>query len=201
MNTIEIISLVTAIAWASGINLYATIIILGAVGHYDYVVLPSQLDILAEPMVISAAGFMYFTEFVVDKIPGLDSIWDALHTFIRIPAGAILSMSALGGADPVLEMMALLLGGALAAGSHTTKSASRLLIQSSPEPVSNWTASVSEDLIVIAGFWTALNHPWIFIIAIILFICLFIWLFPRLIQVLKHSLQIAKEILTTASNK
>jgi hypothetical protein len=201
LNTIEIISLVTAIAWASGINLYATIIILGAVGHYDYVVLPSQLDILAEPMVISAAGFMYFTEFVVDKIPGLDSIWDALHTFIRIPAGAILSMSALGGADPVLEMMALLLGGALAAGSHTTKSASRLLIQSSPEPVSNWTASVSEDLIVIAGFWTALNHPWIFIIAIILFICLFIWLFPRLIQVLKHSLQIAKEILTTASNK
>ncbi|MGY8813207.1 MAG: DUF4126 domain-containing protein [Gammaproteobacteria bacterium] len=200
MNTVEIIALVTAIAWASGINLYATIFILGIVGHYDYVSLPSQLELSSNPIIIGTAGFMYFTEFVVDKIPGLDSLWDTVHTFIRIPAGAILSMSAVAGMDPVIVMTAFLLGGTLAAGSHATKSGSRLLMQSSPEPVSNWTASVTEDVIVVAGIWTALNNPWVFLTVILLFICMLIWLLPGLIRVLKKSLLWAKEMLTKSNN-
>ncbi len=200
MNTVQIIALVTAIAWASGINLYATIFILGVVGHYDYVNLPSQLDLLSDPIIIGVSGFMYFTEFVVDKIPGLDSLWDAVHTFIRIPAGAILSMTAVAGMDPVIEMTAFLLGGTMAASTHTTKSASRILMQSSPEPVSNWTASVSEDLLVVAGIWAALSHPWIFLTAILLFICMLVWLLPGLIRILKKSLQSAKVMLSRLNN-
>ena len=188
MDTVHIIALVTGIAWASGINLYATILILGLLGHYQYLSLPIQLNILSEPMVMIAAGFMYFTEFIVDKIPGLDSLWDAIHTFIRIPAGAILAMSAISGTDPTLEIAAFIVGGTLAAGAHTTKSSVRLLMQSSPEPLSNWTASIAEDLLVVAGIWTALSHPWIFLTALSLFICIMIWLLPKLLLVLKKTL-------------
>lgn len=149
-------------AWASGINLYATIVILGLLLRQDLISLPESLAILADPVVISAAGFMFVTEFIVDKIPGLDSMWDALHTFIRIPAGAILAMSTVEGYEPAIELAALLIGGTLAASSHLTKSSTRLMLQSSPEPVSNWTASLGEDFIVILGIWTAVQHPWIF---------------------------------------
>ena len=192
MDSIEIIALVTAVAWASGINLYATIVLLGLLASNEYINLPSQMDLLAEPLVISAAAFMYCAEFIVDKIPGLDSSWDAIHTFIRIPAGAVLAMSAVAGTDPVLEMTAFLLGGTLAAGSHTAKSSTRLIMQSSPEPVSNWTASLGEDMLVVIGIWTALNHPWIFLICLAFFIVLLIWLLPRIIIVLKHSINFIK---------
>ena len=185
MEAVNIIALSMGAAWASGINLYATIFMLGYMGLTGNIVLPEELQILTDPLVMAAAGFMYCVEFFADKVPGVDSGWDSLHTFIRIPAGAMLAASAVGDVTPAVELSAALLGGTLAAGSHATKAGSRLLINTSPEPVTNWGASISEDLLVIAGLWTALNHPVIFLIALAVFIVLIIWLLPRLWRLLK----------------
>ena len=131
-------------------------------------------------MVILAAGFMYFVEFFADKVPGVDSGWDALHTFIRIPAGALLAAGAVGDMNAALVLAAAIVGGGLAAGVHATKAGTRVLINTSPEPFTNWTASVLEDLMVIGGLWTALHHPVLFLLLLIGFIALMIWLLPKL---------------------
>lgn len=185
MEAVNIIALSMGAAWASGINLYATIFMLGYMGLTGNIVLPEELQLLSDPLVMTAAGFMYCVEFFADKVPGVDSGWDSLHTFIRIPAGAMLAASAVGDVTPAVELSAALLGGSLAAGSHATKAGSRLLINTSPEPVSNWSASVGEDLLVIAGLWTALNHPVLFLIALVIFVVLMIWLLPRLWRLIK----------------
>lgn len=185
MEAVNIIALSMGAAWASGINLYATVFMLGYMGMTGNIVLPEELDILSDPLVMTAAGFMYCVEFFADKVPGVDTGWDSLHTFIRIPAGAMLAASAVGDVTPAVELSAALVGGSLAAGTHATKAGSRLLINTSPEPVSNWGASIGEDLLVIGGLWTALNHPVLFIIALIAFIALMIWLLPRLWRLLK----------------
>lgn len=186
MDAVSVIALSMGAAWASGINLYATLFMLGYMGMTGNIVLPEELEVVSNPMVMTAAGFMYCVEFFADKIPGVDSGWDTIHTFIRIPAGAMLASSAVGDVTPAVELTSALLGGALAAGSHSTKAGSRLLINTSPEPVTNWTASISEDLVVIGGLWTALNHPVLFIIALVIFIILMIWLLPRLWRLIKH---------------
>lgn len=186
MDAVNIIALSMGAAWASGINLYATIVMLGYMGMTGNIALPPGLEILSDPMVMGAAGLMYCVEFFADKIPGVDSGWDTIHTFIRIPAGAMLAAGAVGDVTPALELTTALLGGALAAGSHTTKAGSRLLINTSPEPFSNWTASVTEDLLVIGGLWAALNHPVLFIIGLIIFIMVMIWLLPRLWRLIKQ---------------
>lgn len=185
MEAVNIIALSMGAAWASGINLYATIFMLGYMGLTGNIVLPDELQVLSDPLVMTAAGFMYCVEFFADKVPGVDSGWDSLHTFIRIPAGAMLAASAVGDVTPAVELSAALVGGSLAAGSHATKAGSRLLINTSPEPVSNWSASVGEDLLVIAGLWTALNHPLLFLIALAIFVVLMIWLLPRLWRLIK----------------
>jgi len=185
MEAVNIIALSMGAAWASGINLYATIFMLGYMGLTGNIALPEELEVLTNPLVMTAAGFMYCVEFFADKIPGVDSGWDTMHTFIRIPAGAMLAASAVGDVTPAVELSAALLGGSLAAGSHATKAGSRLLINTSPEPVTNWGASISEDLLVIGGLWTALNHPVLFLIALVLFIVLMIWLLPRLWRLIK----------------
>jgi len=185
MEAVNIIALSMGAAWASGINLYATIFMLGYMGMTGNIVLPEELQLLSNPMVMAAAGFMYCIEFFADKMPGVDSGWDSIHTFIRIPAGAMLAAGAVGDVTPAVELSAALLGGSLAAGSHATKAGSRLLINTSPEPVSNWGASIGEDLLVIGGLWTALNHPVLFLIALTLFIVMMIWLLPRLWRLLK----------------
>lgn len=186
MDVVSIIALSMGAAWASGINLYATVFMLGYMGSTGHMQLPPELMVVTDPMVMFAAGVMYCVEFFADKVPGVDSGWDSIHTFIRIPAGAMLAAGAVGDISPAMELSAGLLGGSLAAGSHLTKSGSRLLINTSPEPASNWTASVSEDLMVIAGLWTALNHPVIFLILLALFIVMMIWLLPKLWRVIKR---------------
>ncbi len=168
------------VAWASGINLYATVLMLGVLSNMGHLTLPPGLEIVSDPLVMMAAGFMYFVEFFADKIPGVDTGWDSLHTFIRIPAGAALAAGAVGDMSPVVELAAALVGGSMAAGSHALKAGTRVVINTSPEPLSNWTASFSEDLIVIGGLWTALNHPLWFLGALILFIGLLIWILPKL---------------------
>jgi hypothetical protein len=151
--------------------------ILGATGN---IALPPDLLVLTNPMVLFAAGAMYLVEFVTDKIPGVDSAWDALHTFVRIPAGALLAAGAVGDVNPGVALSAAILGGGLAAGTHATKAGARALINTSPEPFTNWGASLAEDLLVVAGLWTALHYPWLFIGLLVVFIGLMIWLLPKL---------------------
>jgi hypothetical protein len=179
-NIASIIALTMGVAWASGINLYAAILVLGLLGNSGNLALPPDLQILTNPLVLFAAGAMYLIEFVADKVPGVDSSWDGLHTFIRIPAGAALAAGAVGEMDPAVSLAAAIIGGSLAAGTHATKAGSRVLINTSPEPFTNWAASLSEDVLVIAGLWTALHHPWIFIAGLIIFILLMIWLLPKI---------------------
>ena len=186
MDAVSVIALSMGAAWASGINLYATILMLGYMGTTGNMILPEELEILTNPMVIGAAGLMYAVEFFADKIPGVDSAWDTIHTFIRIPAGALLASSAVGDMGMAMELTTALLGGTLAAGTHTTKMGTRLLINTSPEPVTNWTASITEDALVIGGLWAALNHPVLFVIGLIVFILIMIWLLPRLWRLLKR---------------
>ena len=168
------------VSWASGVNLYAALLVLGLGGATGNVDLPPDLEVLSNPLVIGAAGLMYATEFFADKIPGVDSTWDALHTFIRIPAGAMLAAGAVGDVSPALEIAAGIMGGGLATTSHATKAGTRLMVNTSPEPFSNWGLSIAEDVAVIGGLWTAVTHPVIFIGLLIVFILLAIWLLPRI---------------------
>jgi len=177
---IKTLSLTMGAGWASGINLYATILVLGVLQLTGNIVLPETLSILANPLVIGAAGIMYAVEFVADKIPGVDTGWDSIHTFIRIPAGAMLAAGAVGEVNPALAISAGLLGGGLAAGSHATKASGRVMINASPEPFSNWIASLLEDVAVLGGLWAALHSPWVFLGLLTLFILLMIWLLPKM---------------------
>jgi len=174
------LALTMGLAWAGGINLYATLFTLGYLANTGNIDLPPDLQIVANPMVMGAAGLMYCIEFFADKMPGVDTGWDAIHTFIRIPAGAMLAAGAVGDVNPVVELAAAIVGGGLAAGSHAAKAGSRVLINASPEPFSNWIASVSEDVVVITGVWACINHPILFLIALAGFIVLMIWLLPRI---------------------
>lgn len=180
MEVVSIIAATMGVAWASGINLYAAMVMLGWLGSTGQIDLPPGLEILEHPGVIVAAAVMYCVEFFADKVPGIDTGWDALHSFIRIPAGAVLAAGAISPLGPEAEIIGLILGGSLSAGSHFTKAGSRVLINTSPEPISNWTASIGEDVLVIAGLWTALNHPVLFIVLLIAFIALVIWLAPKI---------------------
>lgn len=185
MDVVSLIALSMGIAWASGINLYAAVFMLGYLANTGNLVLPADMMVLADPLVMMAAAVMYCVEFFADKVPGLDTGWDTLHTFIRIPAGAVLAASAVGELSPAAELAAGLIGGSLAAGSHATKAGSRLLINTSPEPFSNWGASIGEDLLVIGGLWLALNHPIGFLVLLVLFVALMVWLLPRLWRLIK----------------
>ncbi|TVR57867.1 MAG: DUF4126 domain-containing protein [Candidatus Competibacteraceae bacterium] len=180
MDPVHTLALTAGVAWGSGINLYATVLVVGVLGMTGDIVLPAELEILTHPLVLAAAALMYCIEFFADKIPGVDTGWDALHTFIRIPAGAVLAAGAVGDVSAPVELAALLVGGSLAATSHAAKAGGRVLINTSPEPFTNWTASISEDVAVIAGLWAALHYPWVFLGALLVFILLLVWLLPKL---------------------
>ena len=177
---IQTIALTMGVAWASGINLYAAILVLGIMGSTGNIALPPDLMILTGPLIISGAGVMYIIEFFADKIPGVDNGWDTVHTFIRIPLGALLAAAAVGDANPSVAIAAAILGGGLAASTHATKAGTRVLINASPEPFTNWFASLGEDAAVIAGLWAALHYPLLFVIFIIFFILLLIWFLPKI---------------------
>ncbi len=180
METVELIALTMGVGWASGINLYAAVMMLGLLGMTGNIELPQSMQVVQNPLVLGAATIMYLVEFLVDKVPGVDTVWDAIHTFIRIPAGAMLAASAVGDVTPAVEFSAFLTGGGLAATSHTIKAGSRAVINTSPEPFSNWIASITEDFVVIGGLFAALNHPIGFLIFLVLFILFAIWILPKI---------------------
>jgi len=180
MDITQTIALTLGVAWASGINLYAAILMLGLLETTGHITLPPDLQLLADPLVIGASALMYCAEFFADKVPGVDTGWDGLSTFVRIPAGAILAAGAIGEVGPAAQLAAAIAGGTLAAGSHFTKAGTRVLINTSPEPLTNWFTSVGEDAMVLAGLWTALYNPVLFLVLLVLFILLMVWLLPKL---------------------
>jgi Domain of unknown function (DUF4126) len=185
MGTIEALSLAMGTAWTSGINLYATVAALGLAGRLDMIRLPQSLEVLTNPVVIAVACVMYAIEFFADKVPYVDNGWDVLHTFIRVPAGAILAARSLGDMSPALELAALLAGGSIALAAHGAKATSRLAINASPEPFSNWIASFAEDVAVLGGIWIIFNHPWLMLVLVSLFLLLVVWVAPKIFRLAK----------------
>ncbi len=146
-------------SFAAGINLYATIAILGLASRFDWVALPPQYRVFDSDLVIAAALALYLIEFVADKIPWVDSLWDAVHTVIRPIGGAFIAVTTLGSASPAMQGLAALAGGTLAAGTHFTKSGTRAVANASPEPFSNWILSLSEDIFVVGLGLLSLTYP------------------------------------------
>ncbi|WP_051453190.1 DUF4126 domain-containing protein [Dechloromonas agitata] len=163
MDLIQTIALAAGLAWASGLRLYLVVFLAGMLSYFGYLQLPATLAVLQHPLVIGVAGLMALAELVADKIPAFDSLWDSFQTFIRIPAGALLAAFALGEIDPAWGLAAGLLGGTITAGTHFAKAGSRLAINASPEPFSNWLASFSEEGMVLGGLWAMLASPLVFL--------------------------------------
>ena len=179
-DIVSTIAMAAGLSWASGLRLYAVIFTVGVLGKMGFVVLPEHLQILARDGVLAASAFMLAMEFLADKIPVVDSLWDSIHTFIRIPAGALLAAGAVAHLSPEWAFLAALLGGTLTSGSHFTKAGSRALINMSPEPFSNWAASFGEDFMVAGGLWAALFAPVLFLGGLALFLLLMIWTLPKI---------------------
>ena len=175
-------------AWLSGFNLYATVLTLGLLQRFHLVQLPGDLDLLGRGWVIGAAAFLYLVEFLADKIPVVDSIWDAIHTFIRVPAGAVLAASAFAHFDPAVRVAALLAGGTLALGSHGAKASARLTANASPEPFSNIFLSTAEDIFTIALAALAAFHPAVILGIVVIFVLLLIWLGPKVFRAIRRML-------------
>ena len=176
MDTTQLIALAGALGWASGVRLYRVVLLTGLAGFMGWIQLPQGLHLLAHPVVLGASGFMVFVEFFADKIPGLDSLWDVVHTVIRIPAGAALAAGVFGADSGLMALVAALMGGTLAATSHAAKATTRAAINTSPEPFSNVGASLVEDSMVPAGLWLAIAHPVVFVILLVLVLVLSVWL-------------------------
>ena len=188
MEMIQQLALAGGLSWASGLRLYMTVFAVGLLSKFGYVHLPASLDILSNPIVLSVAGVLCVIEFLADKIPYVDSAWDGIQTFIRIPAGALLAMGAINSSDPLIATITALLGGSLAGATHATKAGSRALINTSPEPISNIAASLSEESMLITGGWLVFAHPAVFIGLLCGFIVLLFWLLPKLLRGIKSVL-------------
>jgi len=186
MNVIQILGLAFGAAWTSGINLYATVAVLGLSQHYGLARLPGGLEVLDNWIIIGIALFLYVVEFVADKIPYVDTVWDAIHTFIRVPAGAVLAFAATTELNPSLQVVALLLGGGLALSTHGTKATVRAAANTSPEPVTNWTLSIVEDVFAVGAIVLAVLHPVAILVVILIFLLILVWILPKVIRRLRR---------------
>jgi uncharacterized membrane protein len=186
MDWFATLTLALGSAWTSGINLYATVTILGLLQKFGLAKLPGGLDVLDNWWIIGVAGALFLVEFVADKVPYVDSVWDVIHTFIRVPAGAILAYGATYQVDSTVSVVALLAGGGLALSSHGTKAAARATANLSPEPVSNWALSFFEDAVAIIGTFLAVFAPVLMIIVLILFALFFAWFAPKVFRAMRR---------------
>lgn len=185
MDMAQLMALAAAMGWASGIRLYLVVFITGMAGMLGWLPLPSGLHVLQHPAMLAGSGFMVFVEFFADKIPGVDSLWDMVHSFIRVPAGAALAAGVFGADSAMMGSVAGLLGGTLAATSFATKASTRAAVNTSPEPFSNIAVSLVEDGAVIGMMWLATNHPVTFGITLAIVLVLSIWLLVVLVKYLK----------------
>ena len=186
LDTPQLIALAGALGWASGVRLYLVVLLTGLTGFMGWVSLPQGLHLLANPVVLGASGFMVFIEFFADKIPGLDSLWDVVHSVIRIPAGAALAASVFSADSSAVTLVAGLLGGTLAATSFTAKATARAAINTSPEPFSNIGVSLLEDGMVPLGLWLAVAHPVVFVVLLAFVLALSVWLIRTCWRFLKQ---------------
>jgi len=175
----QLLALAAALGWASGVRLYLVVLLTGLAGYLGWIQLPGGLQLLAHPVVLAASGFMVFVEFFADKIPGLDSLWDMVHTVIRIPAGAALAAGVFGADHTVMALVAALLGGSFAATAHAAKATTRAAINTSPEPFSNVGASLVEDGLVPTGLWLAVAHPFVFLLLFVVLLVVSVWLIRK----------------------
>ncbi len=185
----QLLALAAALGWASGFRLYAAVFLAGLAGWLGWVPLPPGLQVLQHPGVLFASGFMLFAEFFADKIPFVDSMWDAVHTVIRIPAGAALAAGALGASGEAWTWVAAILGGSLAATSHATKMTTRAAVNTSPEPFSNVAVSLLEDGLVVFMLWLAATHPLVFAVVLVASIVLAVILLVVLVKFLRKVVQ------------
>ena len=178
----QLLAIAAVLGFASGIRLYAVLAFIGLVGWMGWLELPPGLQLLADPRVLAATASMTVVEFFADKIPAVDSLWDTVHTLIRIPAGAALAAATLGGDGAVWATIAALLGGSLAATSHFTKAGSRAVLNTSPEPFSNLVASTTEDFTVGGLLLLVVLHPFLALAVVVLLFVLALWLLPKLVR-------------------
>ncbi len=172
-------------AWLSGINLYATVATLGLLHRFHLVTLPGDLGVIGNEWIIGIAAALYVVEFVADKVPVVDSVWDMVHTFIRVPAGAVLAFQAFGAADPTVRIVAMLLGGSVALSSHGAKAAVRVAANHSPEPFSNIALSLIEDVFTIGSSVILAWFPLILLCMVVLFLIVAVWLAPKIYRGLR----------------
>jgi hypothetical protein len=185
MSGLETLGLALGASFASGINLYATVATLGLLHRYEVVHLPASLDVLAHPIVLGVAIALYLIEFVADKIPYVDNVWDVLHTFIRPPAAAVLSYTAFGDVSEPWRLSAALLAGSVALASHGGKASTRAAVNASPEPFSNWLLSLGEDGIAVFLVWLAVSHPLLTLIVVVVLVGVSVLVMVKLFQFVK----------------
>lgn len=185
MDMLSNVALAGGLAWASGIRLYATIFLAGMLGRFGYVHLPDGLQPMTDTWVLVVSGVLMLCDFLADKVPAFDSAWDAVHTFIRIPIGTLLAWGVFKDSGAGAQMAAALLGGALVTGTHFTKAGTRALINTSPEPFSNWGASVGEDISWLGGLYLMWQHPLVMLILLGVFVLLMCWMLPRIVRGLR----------------
>lgn len=197
MDWLSTLGMAMGSAWMSGVNLYATVVTLGVLQRFHLVTLPGDLGMVGEWWVIAIAGALYLIEFVADKIPAVDSVWDAIHTFIRVPAGAVLAASAFADFAPSVRIVALLVGGSVALSSHGTKAATRLAANTSPEPVSNVALSLAEDVVTVGSVVLMVFHPVVILVLVLMFLLVAIWLVPRIVRAMRRLLRRARAFFQT----
>jgi hypothetical protein len=185
MDVVQNLALAGGLSWASGFRLYATVFIAGLLGRFGIVHLPEGLHVLTDMWVLVTAGVLGLGEFLADKIPAFDSVWDAINTFVRVPAGALLAWGVFRDSGPGAQFAAGLIGGALASGTHLAKTGGRALINTSPEPFSNWGASIGEDISWLGGLYLMWQHPVVFLVLLGLFVLMLLWLVPKILRGLR----------------
>ena len=195
MNLIQILGLALGSAWTSGINLYATVAVLGLLQRYELARLPGGLQVLDHWAVIGVAVGLYVVEFFADKIPYFDTVWDAVHTFIRVPAGAVLALAATAELHPAARAVAVLAGGGLALSTHGTKATARAAANVTPEPFTNWALSLAEDVIAVGGVVLAVVSPWLILSVILIFVVVAAWLLPKIVRRLRRMIARAGALL------
>src|SRR5215204_1413437 len=193
MNLIQILGLAVGSAWTSGINLYATVAVLGLLQRYGLARLPGSLQVLDNWWVIGIALALYVVEFFADKIPYVDTVWDAVHTFIRVPAGAALAAAATSDVSPAVQIVALLVGGGLALSTHGTKATVRAAVNVSPEPVTNWLLSFVEDVIAVGAVVLSVLHPVVILFVVAVFLVFFVWFMRRVLRRLRRMARAARD--------